>query len=108
VRPGSVGNDDARSSRLYDGPSGIRLHVTTLRRRTLADSGKSKSSREKVRRYRDRLRQRGLQPIQIWVPDVRSASFLAQAYHQSLAVAQSEREGEDQGFIDGISELDDE
>lgn len=72
----------------------------------MADSGKSKSSREKVRRYRDRLRRQGLRPIQIWVPDVRSPSFLAQAHHQSLAVAQSEPAGEDQGFIDAVSDLD--
>lgn len=32
----------------------------------------SRSSREKVRAHRERLRQQGLRPIQIWVPDVRS------------------------------------
>ncbi len=32
----------------------------------------SKPSREKVREQHARLRAQGLQPIQLWVPDVRS------------------------------------
>ena len=70
----------------------------------MPDSGKPKSSREKVRRYRERLRQQGLRPIQIWVPDVRAPSFRSQAHRQSLAVAQSAHAVEDQEFIDAISE----
>ncbi len=72
----------------------------------MADSGKTKSSREKVRRHRERLRQQGLRPIQIWVPDVRAPSFRSQAHRQSLAVADSALAETDQGFIDAVSELD--
>jgi len=72
----------------------------------MTDSGKTKSSREKVRRHRERLRQQGLRPIQIWVPDVRAPSFPAQAHRQSLAVAESALAEEDQGFIDAVSDLD--
>ena len=72
----------------------------------MADSGKRQASREKVRRYRERLRMQGLRPIQIWVPDVRSPSFLSQAHRQSLAASQSAMEVEDQGFIDAVSDLD--
>ena len=61
-------------------------------------------SREKVRAHRERLRRRGLRPIQLWVPDVRSRSFARQAHRQSLLVARSPRESEDQAFIDAISE----
>ena len=68
-------------------------------------SKKSGSSREKVRRHRERLRKQGLRPIQIWVPDVRSPSFQAQAHRQSLAVAQSEHAADDQAFVDAISDL---
>jgi hypothetical protein len=71
----------------------------------MPDSGKTKSSREKVRRHRDRLRQQGLRPIQIWVPDVRAPSFRVQAHQQSLAVAEGPMAHEDQAFIDAISEL---
>ena len=65
---------------------------------------RSKSSRNKVRAHRRRLRQQGLRPIQIWVPDMRSPSFAAEARRQSLAVARSRHAGEDQDFIDAISE----
>jgi len=63
------------------------------------------SSREKVRAYRERLRQQGLRPVQIWVPDVRSRGFAAKAHRQSLAVASSRGARDDQQFIDDISEL---
>jgi hypothetical protein len=59
-----------------------------------------------VRRHRERLRQQGLRPIQIWVPDVRAPSFRSEAHRQSLAVAESPMAYEDQAFIDAISELD--
>ncbi|MFM8647162.1 MAG: antitoxin MazE family protein, partial [Methylocystis sp.] len=49
----------------------------------------NKSSRDKVRAHRERLRARGLRPIQIWVPDVRSTTFRSAAHQQSLAVANS-------------------
>jgi Protein of unknown function (DUF3018) len=61
-------------------------------------------SREKVRAHRERLRRRGMRPIQLWVPDVRSRSFARQAHRQSLLVARSPGEREDQGFVDAISE----
>lgn len=64
----------------------------------------SKSSRNKVRAHRRRLRQQGLRPIQIWVPDMRSPSFAAETCKQSLAVARSPHAREDQDFIDAISE----
>ena len=65
---------------------------------------RSKSSRNKVRAHRRRLRQQGLRPIQIWVPDMRSPSFAAEARRQSLAVARSPQARDDQDFIDAISE----
>jgi hypothetical protein len=39
-------------------------------------------------------------------PDVRSPAFEAEAHRQSLAVAQSPHEGEDQAFIDAIADRD--
>ncbi len=64
---------------------------------------KGKTSREKVRAHRDRLRLQGLRPIQIWVPDTRSRRFAAEAGRQSLLVASSRRAVNDQAFIDAIS-----
>ncbi len=62
-----------------------------------------KSIRIKVQRHRDGLREQGLRPIQIWVPDVDARSFRAAAHRQSLAVATSRHEAEDQAFIDALS-----
>ena len=64
-----------------------------------------RSSRDKVRTYRARMRARGLRPIQIWVPDTRTANFRAEARRQSLAVAQSSHDREEQDFIDAIAGL---
>lgn len=70
----------------------------------MASTSKPKPSRVKVREHRMRLRKQGLRPIQIWVPDVRSPSFRAEAHRQSLAVATSAHALEDQAFIDAISD----
>jgi hypothetical protein len=56
-----------------------------------------------VRAHRQGLRQQGLRPIQIWVPDVRSPTFAAEAHRQSLAAANSPHAREDQEFVDAIS-----
>lgn len=70
----------------------------------MAGSNKPKSSREKVRAHRERLRRQGLRPIQIWVPDVRSPKFQKEARRQALAVASSRHEADDQAFIDAVSD----
>jgi hypothetical protein len=70
----------------------------------MSSNSKPKSSRLKVQEHRQRLRQQGLRPIQIWVPDVRSRAFQAEAHRQSLAVAASGRNREDQAFIDAVSD----
>jgi len=69
----------------------------------MATRTRSKPSRDKVRAHREKLRRQGLRPIQIWVPDVRSPEFAAEAHRQSLAVANSSQEKDDQDFIDAIS-----
>jgi len=74
----------------------------------MAPVSKPKPSRTKVREHRERLRKQGLRPIQIWVPDVRSPAFRSEAHRQSLAVAASAEEPEDQTFVDAISDWGDE
>ncbi len=70
-----------------------------------ATTNRKRGSRDKVRAYRERMRARGLRPIQIWVPDTRTAAFRTEAHGQSLAVAQSALAREDQDFIDAVSDL---
>jgi hypothetical protein len=65
-----------------------------------------KAVRAKVQRHRDGLREQGLRPIQIWVPDVDSRSFRAAAHRQSLAVANAPGEADDQAFIESVSDWD--
>jgi hypothetical protein len=62
------------------------------------------TSRDKVRAHRERLRRRGLRPIQIWVPDVRSRRFAAEARRQSRLVGASSSELDDQAFVDAASD----
>jgi hypothetical protein len=71
----------------------------------MAATGNRRSSRDKVRTYRQRMRARGLRPIQIWVPDTRTVAFRNEAHRQSQAVAQSASAREDQAFIDAVSDL---
>ena len=70
----------------------------------MSEAKRPKPSRDKVRAYRERLRRKGLRPIQIWVPDVRSKEFQAEAHRQSALVGQSPQAREDQEFIDLISD----
>ena len=74
----------------------------------MASSIPPKSSKERVRRHREKLRSQGLRPIQIWVPDVRSPEFAEQAYRDSLAIANSPFEKDDQDFIDSLNTWNDE
>jgi antidote-toxin recognition MazE-like antitoxin len=57
------------------------------------------------RQHRERLRSQRLRPLQISVPDVRAPEFIAEAHRQSVAVATSRREVDDQAFVDAISSL---
>jgi hypothetical protein len=70
----------------------------------MAASSRPKPSLARVREHRNRLRKRGLRPIQLWVPDVRAPTFRRAAHRQSLAVAASRHAADDQSFIDAVSE----
>ncbi|HKR88454.1 MAG TPA: antitoxin MazE family protein [Phenylobacterium sp.] len=72
----------------------------------MSPASKPTSSRLKVEEHRRRLRSQGLRPIQIWVPDVRAATFQSEAHRQSLAVAASAHAQDDQAFIDAASDWD--
>ncbi len=71
-------------------------------------SKRLKATRDKVKAHRNRLRQQGLRPIQIWVPDVRSTDFAQEAHRQSQAVSKSRPAKKDQDFVDAISDWNDE
>jgi hypothetical protein len=62
------------------------------------------SVRDRVARHRIAMRQRGFRQIQMWVPDARTEEFKREAQRQAQAVAAADRAGEDQDFIEQISE----
>ncbi len=70
----------------------------------MARAAQPTKSRDRVRAHRERLRRQGLRPIQIWVPDVTSPEFAAEARRQSLAVANSPHEPADQAFVDDVTD----
>lgn len=63
-----------------------------------------KSSREKVQAFRDRMRAKGLRPVQMWVSDTRNAKFAAEARRQSLLANKTNFAAEDQAWADSLSE----
>jgi hypothetical protein len=49
-------------------------------------------------------RREGLRPVRIWIPDLDASFLRAEAHRQSLAVATSPNEEQDQAFVDAISD----
>lgn len=43
----------------------------------------------KMQAYRQRMREAGLRPVQIWVPDIRSTRLQEEARRQSLQVSKN-------------------
>ncbi|WP_293225312.1 antitoxin MazE family protein [Ottowia sp.] len=62
----------------------------------------------RVQKHRDALREAGLRPVQIWVPDTRRPDFADECRRQSLLVAQAELDdAELQRFMDeALADLD--
>lgn len=59
--------------------------------------------RQRVTSYRERMRDRGYRPVQIWLPDVRTSAFAQEAQRQAQLVAAADRHGDEQDFIEAIS-----
>lgn len=62
----------------------------------------------RVRKHRVTLREAGMRPLQIWVPDSRSNSFIKECQRQSLLAAETEKNDTDlNAFMDALlSEID--
>jgi hypothetical protein len=63
---------------------------------------------KRVAKHRVRLREQGLRPLQIWVPDTRVPEFADEAHRQSALAAASSDAGDDQVFVEAISRFNDE
>lgn len=64
--------------------------------------------RKRVAEHRVRLRDQGLRPLQIWVPDTRAPEFAEEAHRQSALAAATDNASDDQAFVDAISQFNDE
>ena len=74
----------------------------TTPRDTRARKVKPLASRDKVRVHRARLRAKGMRPLTIWVPDMRSPKFAAEARRQCLLANKSPHAAEDQAWVDSM------
>lgn len=72
-------------------------------RRPKARQAVPKSSRDKVRTYRKRMRAKGMRLIQMWVPDTRTAEFAREAKRQSILANRSPHAATDQAWVDAMS-----
>lgn len=70
---------------------------------TMAIPEEQPTSAGRGRRYRRKMQEQGMRPIQLWVADVRSPVFAAEAHRQSAAVAAGGHAADDQTFIDALS-----
>jgi len=61
-----------------------------------------KSSRDRVRAHRARMRSEGKRLVQHWLPDTRTPEFKAEARRQALLIANSPGEADDLAFIESL------
>jgi hypothetical protein len=62
----------------------------------------AQTSAGRVRRRRDKMREQGMRPLQIWVPDTRAPGFAAEAARQARLVAEATSE-DDLDFLDRLA-----
>jgi len=63
-------------------------------------------SRHRVQRHRIALRERGMRPIQIWVPDTRAPGFAEEARRQCEAINASEVQARTIEWVEEVSAFD--
>jgi hypothetical protein len=59
---------------------------------------------KRVRKHRKALRDSGLRPVQIWVPDTRREGFAEECRRQSLLVSNDSQEAEILSWIENVSD----
>jgi len=78
------------------------MRSKTTPRKAKARKTKPLTSREKVRTHRTRLRAQGMRPVTMWVPDMRSPKFAAEARRQCLLANNSRYAAQDQAWVDSM------
>jgi hypothetical protein len=63
-----------------------------------------KSTAERVQEHRDRLRESGLKPVQIWVPDTRRPGFAKECRRQSRLIASDSHDEEMVAWLESVAD----
>ena len=61
-------------------------------------------TRNRMRAHRARLREAGLRPVQIWVPDVRMPRIAEEAHRQSLLASRHTSKAAARAFIEACAD----
>jgi DNA-binding LacI/PurR family transcriptional regulator len=64
-------------------------------RATRKTTGQAATSRERMARYRQRMREKGLRPVQLWLPDTSDPAFIAKCQRQSMKLAAHDPGGDE-------------
>lgn len=64
------------------------------------------SSFTRVQKHRASLKARGMRPVQLWVPDTRSADFAAECRRQSALLEADPQEREILDWIEQVADAD--
>jgi hypothetical protein len=62
------------------------------------------SSAERVKQHREALRRAGLRPVQLWVPDTRTAEFKAECRKQCEALRDDPHETKVLAWVESVSD----
>jgi len=60
---------------------------------------------ERVRKHRNKLREKGYRPVQFWIPDTRSSEFIEECKKQSRLLQNDPQEKEILGWFEDGSDL---
>ena len=65
----------------------------------------TKTVKARVTQHREKLRERGLRPVQLWVPDTRVKGFAEECKRQCLIVREAETKNDEfDAFMEGIAD----
>jgi len=64
------------------------------------------TSRDRTTRYRQTLREKGLRPVQLWLPDTRAPAFAAKARQQCARINAADRAEGIMDWLERVSAFD--
>jgi hypothetical protein len=99
------GRAQTRKPQTKAAPAKVARKTAARKQAAPLKSARAKSSRDKVKAHRKRMRDKGFRLFQMWLPDISTPEFRAQAHKAAQAIANSPEEAEIQAFLDSVSWL---